>query len=240
MGITKLRGTQIKSQDIASDRIKQLTILEEDLADLCVATNKLAFDSVTALKLNDDVAGVGLLRNPTTHKLDVVGGGGGLTSVAHDTTLQGDGTVGNPLGVDSTQKALYDGYATTKEDTGTASGLIDAHNLAYSHALIATALQSVAVDGSSITGDGTVGNPLVASAGGISFVDLEPLVGADGTNPIFTLAYLPIDGSVHLWLNGILMAPGSGNDYTILGRIITMEAGMIPRTGATLLASYRK
>ena len=211
MGITKLRGTQIKSQDIASDRIKQQTILEEDLADLCVTTNKMAFDSVTAVKLNDDVAGVGLLRNPTTHKLDVVGGGGGLSSVAHDATLTGDGTVGTPLGLDTALKALID-----------------------------TALQAVAVDGSTITGDGTAGNPLVASPGGISFVDLEVLSGADGSNPTFVLAFLPIAGSVHLWLNGILMNPGSGNDYTISGQTITMEVGVIPPLGATLLTSYRK
>ena len=160
MGTTRLRGTQIKSQDIASDRIKQQTILEEDLANFCVTEDKLAEgivvsskianNSVTAIKLNDNVAGDGLSRNPITHKLDVIGG---------------------------------------------------------------------------ISG----------------FADLETPGGAiGGGNAVFTLEYMPITGSVHLWLNGILMAPGAGNDFTISGQTITMEAGMIPSSGSRLLASYRK
>ena len=60
---------------------------------------------------------------------------GGLSEVAHDDTLTGNGTKINPLGV----------AETIKQE-------------------IADKLSSVSVDGTTITGDGTPGNPLVAAA----------------------------------------------------------------------------
>ena len=70
------------------------------------------------------------------------GGGSGVTEVAHDDTLTGNGTNDSPLGV----------AETIKQE-------------------IADKLSSVSVDGTTITGDGTPGNPLVAA--------VQPQVNAD-------------------------------------------------------------
>ncbi len=69
-------------------------------------------------------------------------------------------------------------------------------------------------------------------------VDNETPSGAlDGTNVVFTLAFPPLAGSVHLFKRGLRMTPGADNDYTIAGRTITFKggadsgAGRLPRRG---------
>ena len=71
-----------------------------------------------------------------------------------------------------------------------------------------------------------------------TFVDNETPGGAlNATNTAFTLANTPIVGSVTLYRNGILQAPGAGNDYTINAAAITMLTA--PKATDNLLASYR-
>lgn len=72
-----------------------------------------------------------------------------------------------------------------------------------------------------------------------NFVDKETPSGTiNGSNVTFTLAFTPVSGSEHLYLNGVLQKPGAGNDYTISGATITYNNA--PQTGDVLLASYRK
>lgn len=72
-----------------------------------------------------------------------------------------------------------------------------------------------------------------------NFVDQETPSGTvNGSNTAFTLANTPIAGSVHLWLENLLLYPGAGNDYTISGAAITMLTA--PLTGERLRATYRK
>lgn len=59
-----------------------------------------------------------------------------------------------------------------------------------------------------------------SSAPVVSFVDKELPSGIiDGTNKIFTLRYIPMEGSEHIYLNGVLQE--SGGDYTISDSTIT-------------------
>lgn len=60
----------------------------------------------------------------------------------------------------------------------------------------------------------------------------------NGANAAFTLAFTPIMSSLMLVLNGDVLEPGSGNDYTISGLNITML--LIPSTGDKLRAYYWK
>ena len=70
-------------------------------------------------------------------------------------------------------------------------------------------------------------------------VDGETPAGViDGANAAFTLAYLPIAGSVHLYLNGLRQRPTT--DYTVAGSTITYTAGAKPQAGDNHLADYRK
>lgn len=60
----------------------------------------------------------------------------------------------------------------------------------------------------------------------------------NGSNQTFTLAYTPVTGSEMVFLNGQLLFPGSGNDYTISGATIT--AADAPISGDRLVVCYRK
>lgn len=72
-----------------------------------------------------------------------------------------------------------------------------------------------------------------------NFVDKEQPTGAiNSSNTSFALANTPVAGSEHVYLNGVLMEAGTGNDYTISGATITMLTA--PLTGEKLRVSYRK
>lgn len=81
--------------------------------------------------------------------------------------------------------------------------------------------------------------PTTAGLSNTNFVDKEIPSGAiNGSNTAFSLANTPVAGSEHLYLNGILLESGSGNDYTISGANITLLT--TPLTGEKLRATYRK
>ncbi len=61
----------------------------------------------------------------------------------------------------------------------------------------------------------------------------------NGSNAAFVLAHTPTAGSEEVFLNGLLMQVGSGNDYTISAATITFETAAVPQTGDRVLVSYR-
>jgi len=93
---------------------------------------------------------------------------------------------------------------------------------------------------------GTLGSTSVTfqqvNASGLTasnFVDKEtPSGSVNGSNTTFTLANTPVAGSEHVYLNGMLLESGSGNDYTISGATITMLTA--PISGDKIRVSYRK
>jgi len=60
----------------------------------------------------------------------------------------------------------------------------------------------------------------------------------NGANTTYTLANTPVAGTEEVYLNGLLMEPGAGNDYTIATSTITMLSA--PQTGDRLRITYRK
>ena len=81
--------------------------------------------------------------------------------------------------------------------------------------------------------------PTTAGLSNANFVDKEIPSGAiNGSNTAFSLANTPIAGSEHLYLNGVLLESGAGNDYTISAANITLLT--VPLTGEKLRATYRK
>jgi len=72
-----------------------------------------------------------------------------------------------------------------------------------------------------------------------NFVTRETPTGAiNGVNATFTLANTPTAGTEQVFLNGLLLEPGAGNDYTIASATITML--VIPATGDRLKVNYQK
>lgn len=62
----------------------------------------------------------------------------------------------------------------------------------------------------------------------------------NGSNTDFTLANTPVSGTEMVFLNGMLMNAGAGNDYTISGNTITFLTGSIPISTDTVLVTYWK
>lgn len=69
-----------------------------------------------------------------------------------------------------------------------------------------------------------------------TLADEWPPEAINGVNDTFSLINTPITNSLELFLNGILINEGSGNDFTLSGTTITMLA--IPQTGDHLRARY--
>jgi hypothetical protein len=69
------------------------------------------------------------------------------------------------------------------------------------------------------------------------FKDKEiPSGSINGTNVVFELEYLPVLGSEHLYLNGVLQESGEENDYMISDSIITFKEA--PPTNMKLRCTY--
>jgi hypothetical protein len=72
----------------------------------------------------------------------------------------------------------------------------------------------------------------------INFIDNETPSGEiNGINVIYTLSTIPVPGSEHLYLNGLLQDSGMYLDYTIISTIITFSEP--PPIGSDILCSYR-
>jgi hypothetical protein len=65
-----------------------------------------------------------------------------------------------------------------------------------------------------------------------------PAGAINGANTSFTLAATPTNTSLQLYLNGLLLDPGSGNDYTITANTVTTS--FTPEAGDKLRAFYIK
>lgn len=76
------------------------------------------------------------------------------------------------------------------------------------------------------------------SAGGGTAAEETPAGAIDGGNDTFTLSQTPLPGTLAVHLNGLRQRAGAGNDYALSGTTITFAAGMIPRAGDTLTATY--
>lgn len=70
-----------------------------------------------------------------------------------------------------------------------------------------------------------LGRPLVVN--GVRVVGEQPTGAKDGVNKAFTLAAIPLTGTLAVYINGLLQEQGSGKDYTISGDTITMEIAPI-------------
>ena len=65
-----------------------------------------------------------------------------------------------------------------------------------------------------------------------------PIGLINSLNTTYELLNIPIDGTVEIYLNGLLQAPGVGLDYTISGKDIVFTKA--PRNNSDLLVSYAK
>ena len=71
-----------------------------------------------------------------------------------------------------------------------------------------------------------------------SYIDKEKPVGdIDGVNATFTLQHIPVSGSDHVFLNGLLQENGNNLDYTLEGKDIVFFRP--PLANMRIICSYR-
>ena len=71
-----------------------------------------------------------------------------------------------------------------------------------------------------------------------SYIDKEKPVGdIDGINATFTLKHIPVPGSDHVFLNGLLQENGNNLDYTLEGKDIVFFRP--PLANMRIVCSYR-
>jgi hypothetical protein len=181
----------------------------------------------------DIIAGAGLTR--TGQQIDVIAADSSLTINANDIAVHLATNAGLVL-------------------AGGGGGIAinpDANSLSLSSNLLAVKLNAGGAIASGSSGlavnvDNTsiyiVGNQLAVKAGfptGRLVTRETPSGTINGTNTAFSLATAPNPvGCEQIYLNGILLNGGAGNDYTIAGASITFATA--PSSGDVLLAIYWK
>lgn len=118
--------------------------------------------------------------------------------------------------------------------------LVDADTIAITDSAASNALQKITWANFKLGIKTYTDTLYLPVALGTNFVVREAVSGVkNGVNTTFTLAHAPVAGSEELYLNGILLNVGAGNDYTISSLTITMLTGVIPVSTDVLLGSYR-
>lgn len=147
--------------------------------------------------------------------------------------------LGNGLGFDGSnniQAVAADSTLNVSASGIKLSALTSAYILVGNSSNVAT--------GVALSGDATISNTgaLTLAATVLKTTNVVsnevPSGTVNGSNTAFTLANTPTAGTVQLYLNGVRLQPGAGNDYTLSGLTITMLYA--PQTGDQLLADYRK
>ena len=81
---------------------------------------------------------------------------------------------------------------------------------------------------------------LLALAGGVGPTSVfreTPAGAVDGSNAAFTLANTPVSGTDQVYLNGLLLEPGGGNDYVLSGATVAFNTP--PYAGDRVRVSYQ-
>lgn len=66
----------------------------------------------------------------------------------------------------------------------------------------------------------------------------QDIFNVSGPGNVFTLTFTPLTNSQHVFYNGLALAPGVTEDYTISGNVVTLNAGIVLTNGDKILVTY--
>lgn len=189
--------------------------ISADTAQNTAIANEVAARTLLNTTLSDSIAAEANARTTAVS-------GEASTRAAADTALQ------NSLDAEALARTTADGIHTASIATETseriAAALVEHDTRVAAEAALDTRVTTL---------EGQVAGNLTYD----KFVSRETPVGVvDGVNALYTLANTPYVGSESVFLNGMLQEPGVGNDYTIVGKDITLAAA--PQTGDRVRVTY--
>ncbi len=197
----------------------------QDTKWLCVTDGNITVDTTNTV-WNQDLSGVSYTNG---NGLSLVGNSFAVKAGA-GITFDGSQNVTLSLSGSSLNNS-----AGLKIANGTAGQVMVAN--ASGDATFTTLSGDVLVSSTGVT---TVNN--VAGSGFVKYTNFTynetPAGLVNGSNTAFTLAGTPVNASLKLFLNGQLLEPGAGNDYTVSAAAITML--FAPTTGDKIRAYYAR
>jgi hypothetical protein len=182
---------------------------------LTLGTSPLVFTQVAGGSLYS--AGAGLLLN-----------GSAFDVVAADTSLT--------VNADNVAVRLGDASLEVSSGLRVKQGTSGQVYIANAGGVLTPTTLSGDVSSVSATGSVTLASNVVKASNYV--VRETPSGSVNGSNTAYVLAATPVTGTEQVFLNGLLMEPGAGNDYTISGANITMLSA--PTTGDRLRVTYLK
>jgi hypothetical protein len=178
-----------------------------------LGTTVLTFSQVAGGSLY--TAGAGITLN-----------GSSFDIVAADTSLT--------VNADNLQVRLNDASLEVNNGLRVVRGTAGQVYIANSSGVLTPVTLSGDVSAVTSAGSVTLASTVVKST---NFITREtPSGSVNGTNTSFSLANTPVSGSESVFLNGLLLEPGAGNDYTISTSTITFLTA--PSTGDKVRVSY--
>jgi hypothetical protein len=191
-----------------------------------VITDAITVDT-TAVTINQDLSGTSYINGAG------LGLAGNTFSVNFGQGVENDGSGNVRVKLDGT--SLTRSANGIKIADGTAGRILMANNSGV-------ATYTTVSGDATINDTGVISIVRTAGSGFLKYTDHvnneTPSGTINGSNTAFTLTSAPQNGTLQLFLNGIVLEPGAGNDFTISGTAITML--FAPLTGDKLRAYYVK
>jgi hypothetical protein len=180
-----------------------------------------------------------IISNQSTGTVTVNANGGGLVK----TFAAGTSGAVTVMSIGSAAGTWDPGTTATATGTVTAVSVASANGFTGSSSGGATPALTIATSVTGVLkGNGTA---ISAAAAGTDYLAPSSIVTREtpsglvnGSNVSYTLANTPISGTECVFMNGILLEPGAGNDYTISAGTITMLTA--PISGDKLRVNYSK
>lgn len=161
------------------------------------------------------------------------GGGLTLTGQSFDVVAADTSLTVNP---DSVQVRIGDASLEVNQGIRVKAGSPGQVYISNSSGTLTPTTLSGDVSSVSATGSVALSSGVMKAA---NYVVREAPSGAvNGSNASFSLANTPVSGTEQVFLNGLLMEPGAGNDYTISGGTLTFS--FAPASGDRIRVTYLK
>ena len=257
---------KLASDSVTTVKIVDANVTTAKIADANVTTGKLADSAVTTAKIADANVTADKLASDSVTTAKIADSSITNAKIASDAAIArsklASGTASHVIindvnGVLSSEAQLSLSRGGSNANLSSASAYSFVHLNSSGNAFTSTLLtgsRAIVSDANGLPSASSVTSTEVGYLSGVTsaiqtqldarvseskFIFNETPSGTiDGSNAVFTLANSPISTKLQVMLNGLVLRPGSGADYTVTDGTITFESGAQPQSGDVLRATY--